>query len=222
MSKILIIGAHGKIALLAEPLLVQAGHDVTGVVRNPDHAAAVEATGARALIEDVERLDQTQTDELVDGFDAVVWSAGAGGGDAARTKAVDQEAAIRVSSAAETTGARLVMVSYFGSRTDHGVAADDPFHAYAEAKANADDAIRASAGDWVILGPSTLTLEPEGGIELQSLAGVETAGTAPTSIARATVARLIAEVVQRPELNRVTLVCNDGPTAVGEALDSLG
>lgn len=221
MAKILIIGAHGKIALLLEPLLVQQGHDVTGVIRNPDHAADVEATGAHALVNDVERLGQSDIDELVDGFDIVVWSAGAGGGDPARTKAVDEEAAIRVLRAAEALGTRLIMVSYFGARLDHGVPSDNSFFAYAEAKAHADDAIRRSPVDWVIVAPSTLTLEPAGGIEIDPRVSLDTGLVPAGEIARSTVARLVAEVIERPGLKRVTLRCNDGETPVGVALDAL-
>ena len=33
MSRIIILGGHGKVALLAEPLLTAAGHDVDAVIR---------------------------------------------------------------------------------------------------------------------------------------------------------------------------------------------
>ena len=46
MSRILLIGGHGKVALLLEPLLVAAGHHVTAVVRNPAHEADIAAAGA--------------------------------------------------------------------------------------------------------------------------------------------------------------------------------
>ena len=37
MSRVLIIGGHGKIALRLAPLLVERGDVVTSVIRNPDH-----------------------------------------------------------------------------------------------------------------------------------------------------------------------------------------
>ena len=52
------------------------------------------------------------------------------------------------------------MVSYFGAGPDHGVPQDDPFFAYAEAKAAADAYLRASELAWTVLGPGRLTLEP--------------------------------------------------------------
>lgn len=222
MAKILIIGGHGKVALLAEPMLREAGHEVTAAIRNPEHAPDVERAGAVALEADVEHLDLGQMRELVEGYDVVVWSAGAGGGNPERTRNVDEAAAGRLLKAVEQGGARFVMVSYFGSRLDHDVDPNDSFYAYAEAKARVDAKIRESEIDWVILAPSALTLEPEGGIVIDGGADQAVPRDLPSeTIPRATVARLIAEVIARPELNGVTLRCNAGATPVGEALDAL-
>ena len=43
MSRIVMIGGHGKVALLAAPLLVEAGHEVISLIRNPDQADDVAA-----------------------------------------------------------------------------------------------------------------------------------------------------------------------------------
>lgn len=217
MARIIVIGAHGKIALHAQRMLAHARHTVHGVIRNPEHSDDVAATGAEPVLADVESLDQQGTDSLVGGYDVVVWSAGAGGGSPERTRAVDHDAALRVLDAVGRSGARLLMVSYFGSSREHGVPVDHPFHAYAEAKSLVDEAIRESGADWVILAPSTLTLEDEGGIEIDEPEGSVASGEIP----RATVARLIAEVVARPELRGVTIRCNGGSVPVGEALDGL-
>lgn len=217
MARILVLGGHGKIALLAQRMLASAQHTVHGAIRNPDHAGDVAETGAEPVVADLEQLDQQGVDELVKGFDVVVWSAGAGGGSAERTWAVDHDAALRVLDAVQRSGARLVMVSYFGSRRDHGVPEDHSFHTYAEAKSLVDEAIRASGADWVILAPSTLTLDEEGGIELDEPSGSLESGEIP----RATVARLIAEVVAHRGVRGITLRCNAGGTPVAEALGSL-
>lgn len=223
MSKVLIIGGHGQVALLAEPMLSEAGHETTAVVRNPAHVGDIEQTGAKAHVADIETLDQLQVNELVAGYDVVVWSAGAGGGNPDRTKAVDEAAAERVLDAVERTGARFIMVSYFGSSRHHGVPEQSGFFAYAEAKSRVDVAIRQSKTDWVILAPSGLTLEPETGIVLDpSVDSAEPSGTVDSDqIPRATVARMIAEVIARPSISRVTLRCNGGNTPVSEALDAL-
>ncbi|WP_425844887.1 NAD(P)-binding oxidoreductase [Agrococcus sp. TSP3-2-1] len=217
MADILILGGHGKVALLAEPMLIEAGHNVHAVIRNPDHVADVEQTGAQAIVADLESLDRAGVDALLEGFDVVVWSAGAGGGSPERTWAVDRDAAMKVVDAVARSGARLVMVSYFGASLDHGVSPDEPFYAYAEAKALVDEAIRERVADFVILQPSSLTLDDETGIELDEPAGSIESGEIP----RATVARLIAETVAHPAVSRVSIRCNSGDTPVRDALASL-
>ncbi len=164
MLRIVIVGGHGKVALHLARILKNRGDEVTSVFRNPDHAGDVRATGAHPVVADIEHLDTGALADLVVGHDAVVFSAGAGGGDPARTYAVDRDAAIRVIDAAGQAGVkRFVMVSYFGAGPDHGVAEDNSFFPYAEAKAAADAHLRASDLDWTVLGPGRLTLEPATG-----------------------------------------------------------
>lgn len=213
--RIMIIGGHGKIALLAAPLLVRGGHEVTSVVRNPDHVADVEATGATAVVSDVEGMDGQATRELLAGSDAVIWSAGAGGGDPQRTYAVDRDAAIRTMDAAVAEGVdRFVMVSYVGSGRDN-IPKDNPFHRYAEAKAEADEHLRGTALNWTILGPGQLTLdEATGRIEHGD-------HVIQGETSRANVAEVTAGVVGRSDLGGVTLNFRDGNMLVWEALDSV-
>ena len=117
MSRILLIGGHGKVARLLTPLLLAGGHHVTALFRNPDHASDVIADGATPALFDIEHADTAAIAAHITGHDAVVWSAGAGGGDAARTYAVDRDAAIRSMHAAEQARVRrYVMVSLPGSR----------------------------------------------------------------------------------------------------------
>ena len=126
MSRIVLIGGHGKVALHLARILTERGDEVTSVFRNPDHADDVAATGARPVVADIETLDTSALAELLAGHDAVVFSAGAGGGNPARTYAVDRDAAIRVIDAAGQSGVhRFVTVSYFGAGPDHGVSQED-------------------------------------------------------------------------------------------------
>ena len=165
MSSVLIIGGHGKVALRLAPILTSRGDAVTSIIRNPEHTDDVSRTGATARVADVSSLDEESLVDLFRGHDAIVWSAGAGGGDPERTYAVDRDAAIRSMSAAAAAGvSRYVMVSYIGSRRDHGVAQDDPFFAYAEAKSIADEHLRGTDLEWTILAPGPLTLEEPTGL----------------------------------------------------------
>ncbi|MCV7377426.1 NAD-dependent dehydratase [Mycobacterium alsense] len=164
MAHVIVIGGHGKVALQLARILTERGDAVSSVFRNPEHSDDVAATGARPVVADIERLDTDELARLLTGHDAVVFSAGAGGGNPARTYAVDRDAAIRVIDAAGRAGVkRFVMVSYFGAGPDHGVPHDNSFFPYAEAKAAADAHLRSSGLDWTVLGPGRLTLEPATG-----------------------------------------------------------
>src|SRR5690625_4544556 len=213
MARIVIIGGHGKVALLLGPLLSQRGDEVTSVFRNPDHAEEVAVTGVTPLVADIEQHDTDALAALLAGHDAVVFSAGAGGGNPARTYAVDRDAAIRTVDAAAQAGVRrFVMVSYFGAGPDHGVAEDDPFFPYAQAKAAADAHLRASDLDWTVLGPSRLTMEPPTGrIDTAAVAG-------KAEVSRGNVAQVIAASLADDATVRRTIEFNDGQTPIQEAL----
>jgi len=156
--KIALIGAHGKVGRLLVPILADHGHDVSGVVRHESQLPLVEELGGTPLLLDVEHASTEEITEALRGHDAVVWSAGAGGGSPERTYAVDRDAAIRSMDAATAAGARrYVMVSWIGSVPDHGIAPDNSFFPYADAKLAADDHLRGTDLDWTILGPGTLT-----------------------------------------------------------------
>ncbi|UMB72141.1 SDR family oxidoreductase [Mycobacterium paraterrae] len=215
MLRIVIVGGHGKVALHLARMLKNRGDEVTSIIRNPDHAGDVSAAGARPVVADIEHLDTAALADLMSGHDAVVFSAGAGGGDPARTYAVDRDAAIRVIDAAEQAGVkRFVMVSYFGAGPDHGVAEDNSFFPYAEAKAAADAHLRSTELDWTVLGPGRLTLEPSTGrIEL---------GEGTGEVSREDVALVAAAVLHDPATVRKTIEFNNGDVPITEALARCG
>lgn len=212
MSRILIIGGHGKIALLLAPLLAARGDEVTSLVRNPDHVDDVRAAGAMPLVLDVVSADTKALSDALVGFDAVVWSAGAGGGDAARTYAVDRDAAIRAMDAAEVAGAsRFVMVSWIGSSPDHGIDPSDSFFPYADAKLAADEHLRRSSLEWTVLGPGTLTSD-------EATGRITTEPTGRGEVSRADVAAAIAATLAEPSTVRRTIRFGAGETPIAEAL----
>ena len=216
MSRIAIIGGHGKVALRLAPLLVADGHDVTSVIRNPDHGDEVAATGATPRVADLEQMDVEGIAEVLRGHDAVVWSAGAGGGNPARTYAVDRDAAVRSMDAASAAGVdRYVMVSYLGAGPDHGVDPESSFFPYAEAKAAADEHLRNTDLAWTILGPGALTLDEGTGL-------IEVAERpARHDVTRDDVARVAAEVIERPHTVGRFIGFNNGDTPISDALDAL-
>ena len=214
MTKVLIIGAHGKIGLLAARDLNAAGHAVAGAIRKPEQSDDLREVGAEPVVADVENLSVDELVDVVSGHDVVVWTAGAGGGSPERTNAVDRDAAIRtIDAAARAEVPHFVMVSYFGAGPDHGVPEDNDFYTYAEAKTAADEHLAATSLGWTILRPSALTDEASTG-------GIETGdGVEASQVSRATVAAVIGAVVNHPEATaRLTLPFNDGDRQVGDVI----
>ena len=216
-SRIVIIGGHGRVALLAAPLLVAGGHEVTSIIRDPAQADDVAATGASPLVLSVEAASTEELTRALDGADAVVWSAGAGGkGGPERTDAVDRAAAIRSMEAAAAAGARrYIMVSFI---TAYGeVPENHPLRAYAIAKIAADRHLQTTGLDWTILGPGRLTLdEPTGAITVGRTAPGGSSADAPTS--RANVARVIAAVLAEPASIGRVIPFRDGDTPIAQAV----
>ncbi|GAA5230593.1 NAD(P)H-binding protein [Arthrobacter cryoconiti] len=213
MKKVLIIGGHGKIALQLSSLLTADGVEVSAVIRNPAQVDDVAATGATPVVHDVVSSSVEELAALFAGHDAVVWSAGAGGGTPERTYAVDRDAAIRSMDAAELAGvSRYVMVSYLGAGADHGVDPQDGFFAYAQAKADADTHLKASALSWTILGPGALTEEAGTGLITTAV------DSNNTNTARANVALVAAAVLARPDTVLRTIGFTDGQTPLEQAL----
>jgi uncharacterized protein YbjT (DUF2867 family) len=211
MARIVIVGGHGKVALQLARFLSERGDEVTSVFRNPDHSDDVAATGAQPAAADIEQLDTDALTGLLTGHHAVVFSAGAGGGNPARTYAVDRDAAIRAIDASAQAGVRrFVMVSYFGAGPNHGVPQGDPFFPYAEAKAAADAHLRASDLDWTVLGPGRLTLEPA--------TGRIAIGKGKGEVSRADVALVVAATLHDDSTIRRTIEFNNGGIPIAEAL----
>ncbi|MHC6592236.1 NAD(P)H-binding protein [Arthrobacter sp. C152] len=215
MTRIAIIGGHGKVALLLSAMLAEEGHSVTSFIRNPGHAADVTATGATPAVLDVENSTTAEIARALEGQDAVVWSAGAGGGNPGRTYAVDRDAAIRSMDAAAQAGVeRYVMVSYLGAGKDHGVPENNSFYAYAEAKAAADEYLRGSKLAWTILGPGALTDKPGTG-----LIDVDPAPGGSRETSRANAAIVAAAVLDLPQTAGRTIEFRDGTLPVAAALE---
>ncbi|SMX68616.1 MULTISPECIES: SDR family oxidoreductase [unclassified Brevibacterium] len=223
-DRVVILGGHGKIALMAAPKLKEAGYSVDSVIRNPDQTADVEAAGANAVVLDIESADTDKLAELFTGAKAVVFSAGAGGGNPERTRAVDFEAAKRSIDASAKAGVdRYVIVSYATAGIDlDRVDPDNSFYPYVEAKHGADEHLRASSLDYTVLGPGGLTLEPSKGALTLADASGDVEGQTPSDDTRVTsrelVADVITHVISQKAAVRETVNFYDGDTPIAEAV----
>lgn len=212
---VVIAGGHGKIALITERLLAARGDAVVGLIRNPDHAADLEAAGARPVVIDLEKATVDEVAGHLAGADAVVFAAGAGpGSGAARKQTVDRDAAILLADAAEAAGVRrYVMISAMGADVDTpDDAADEVFVAYLRAKGAADDDIRSRTGlSATIVRPGHLTDdEPTGRAMIAEHTG-------RGSIARADVAAVIVDVLHDPQTEGRTFELIAGDTPISSA-----
>ena len=209
MTRIAIVGGHGKIARLLIPLLVDAGHQPVALVRNPDYSAELEALGAEVGILDIEQDGAEAFAEAFTGADAVVFAAGGGpDGNIERKRTVDLGGSLKSIEGATAAGVtRFVQISAIA--VDQPVADDagDVWKAYVEAKRDADIALRDSELDWTIIRPGGLTDdEPTGLVTL-----AETVDRA--QVPRADVAAVIVAVLDEPAtINRQwELVSGDTP-----------
>jgi uncharacterized protein YbjT (DUF2867 family) len=212
--RIIIAGGHGKIALRLAKLL---GAGAVGLVRNPAHLADVEATGAEAVLCDLEKASVEEVTEILRGADAVVFAAGAGpGSGTARKDTVDRAASVLMADAAERAGVRtFLQISGIGAGKPPAPGTDQVWAAYIKAKTEAEEDLRERDLDWTILRPGRLTDEP--GIGLVRLAPE----VPPGSVPRDDVAAVIAALLRAPGAGRRTLELVTGDTPVGEAVATL-
>jgi uncharacterized protein YbjT (DUF2867 family) len=214
--RVVIAGGHGKIALILERILSQRGDSVAGFIRNPDHAADLQAAGAEALVVDLESASVDEVASHLDGADAVVFAAGAGpGSGAARKETVDRNAAILLADAAEAAKVRrYVMISSLGADAEApDSAGDSGFVAYLRAKGAADDNVRArEALDSTIVRPGHLINDR--GTGRVTIADSTGRGNVP----REDVAAVLLAVLDTPGTAGQTFEVISGDSPIGEAV----
>jgi uncharacterized protein YbjT (DUF2867 family) len=161
VARVVVAGGHGQIALLLYPALAARGHTGVGLIRNPEHAADLEAAGAEAVVCDMEAEDDLSSH--VAGAGAVVFAAGAGPGSGPeRKQTVDLGAAVKLVRACQAAGVeRYLMISAMGAADP--AAGPEAMRPYLEAKAGADDALHDSGLAYTIVRPGRLTDDPATG-----------------------------------------------------------
>jgi uncharacterized protein YbjT (DUF2867 family) len=209
---VLVAGGHGKIARRLSRLLARHGDTPRGLIRNPDHAADLEADGAQPVLCDLEHDDVRPH---VGGADAIVFAAGAGPGSGdARKRTMDYGGAVKCIEAAQELGvARFVIVSSMGYEdAEHA----GPMRVYYEAKRDADEALRSSGLDWTIVRPGALTDEPGTG-RVDAAPVLARWGDVP----RDDVALTVFECLLAPETIRASFMLLSGDVPVDVAVRQL-
>ena len=219
-NRVVIVGGHGKVALLAARKLKDANYAVDSIIRNPEQNDDVRNAGGNPVVLDIETASVDELASAFFGASAIVFSAGAGGGNPARTHAVDYEAAVRTMAAAEQVGVkRFIMVSYANADTAiHKIDPQSSFYPYAKAKRDADAKLRESSLDYTILGPGSLTTEPATG-KIVRAEEVDRDGPDDKRVtSRENVAEVIAHVIKNPVAIRETVDFYDGDKAIAEVV----
>ena len=212
--RVVIAGGHGKIAKLLERELTGRGDTAVGLIRNPDHAAALRAAGAEPVVADLEHTDVDTVAGHLAGADAVVFAAGAGpGSGAARKDTVDRAAAVLLADAAQRAGVRrYLLVSSMGVEQPPAPGTDEVWAAYLRAKKAAEDEVTARDLDPTVLRPGRLTDdEPVGRIELAR-------HVQPGAVTRADVARVLLALLYHPGTVGLTLELVGGETPIADAI----
>jgi uncharacterized protein YbjT (DUF2867 family) len=210
---VVVAGGHGQIALRLLEQLTARGQRGRGLIRNPEHAADLEALGAEAVICDMEA--EGDLAPFVDGADAIVFAAGAGPGSGPeRKRTVDLGAAVKLIEAAGRSGIdRYVMVSAIGASDPES--ASPAMRPYIDAKAEADEELAGSGLAFTIVRPGRLTNEPGTG---RVRAGHDI-GTG--TVTRADVAATLAAVLAAPNTIGVTFDVLEGDVPIPDAVAAL-
>ena len=206
-----IAGAHGNIAMRLAARLLARGDGVIGLIRNPAHAADVQAAGANPVVCDLENATVEEIAAAVQHAEAVVFAAGAGPGSGAERKlTMDRDGAVKLLEATAERAVPYVIVSSVGAENPPGD--DDVFSVYLRAKAAADAAVQASDRDWTIVRPGALTDEPGTGrvrIDTEPFRG---------RVPRDDVADVLAAVLHDKRANHRILYVNAGEESLDQAL----
>jgi uncharacterized protein YbjT (DUF2867 family) len=197
------------------PLLAANDGRVIGLIRNPEHAEDVSAAGGSPVVCDLETASVEEITARLEGADAAVFAAGAGPGSGTDRKlTMDRDGAVKLLQAATAAGIRrYVIISAVGA--DRPPDGDDVFSVYLRAKAEADDAVRASDRDWTILRPGGLTDDPGSG--LVRIASDPFNGRIP----RDDVAAVLARLLDDPRSFSRVLYLNGGSDPIEQAVEAV-
>ena len=209
--KITVVGAHGSIAQLLYPKLIENGHSVRGIIRKEKQADSLEKMGVEPFVSDIET--ETDISDSVGNVDAVVFAAGAGPGSGKERKyTADRDGAIKLMRACQANRInRYIMISAMGLDTPRG---NDVFQVYQKAKAEADEALINSGLNYTIIKPGRLTDdEGTGKVNVGDLEGGE--------IPREDVASVIAASLENESTYRKSFDLLEGDEPINEALNQL-
>ncbi|HEY3687030.1 MAG TPA: NAD(P)H-binding protein [Streptosporangiaceae bacterium] len=214
--RVVIAGGHGQIGLRLSRQLEIRGDRPVGLIRNPDHADDVRDAGAEPVLCDLEAAGVAEVAAAIEGADAAVFAAGAGGGSgAARKDTMDYGGSVLLADAAERAGVRrFVQISSAGAGRPPDPSRGDVWAAYIDAKTRAEEDLRARpALDWTVIRPGHLT-----NVQGTGLLTLSTSPIPPGDIARDDVAAAVIAFLAEPRTIGLTIEAVNGPEPLPEAI----
>ena len=212
--RVAIVGGSGKVAREIITQLHARGDEPVAIFRNADRSDELTELGAVPVVLDIETAGVDELTAALAGADAVVFSAGAGGGNPARTRAVDFDGAVKTLAATTAAGiSRFVIVSAIGAgKAPTGDLGD--MKPYYEAKHDADVAVTESALDYTIVRP--------GGLTDDAATGRVTVGDTVErgNIPRADVAAVVVAALDDPRTIGHAWELVEGPHSITEAFNA--
>jgi len=208
MENILVAGANGTTGKQIVNLLKSSQYfNPIAMVRKEDQAEQFKNKNVDTVLADLTE-DLTHT---IKNVDKVIFAAGSGGKNVVE---VDQEGAKRLIAVSKMANVnRFVMLSSMGA--DNPEAAED-LQDYLKAKQNADEHLRQSGLNYVIVRPGTLNnFESKGRINLKEK--LDTQG----EISRADVAQTLVRALHDDAPHNITFEIIEGDTLIGEAMHTL-
>ena len=213
--RVAIVGGSGKVAKHLISQLHARGDEVLAIFRNADRYDELAELGAIPVVLDIEKSSVSELASAFAGCDAVVFSAGAGGGNPQRTRAVDYDGAVTAINAATLAHVpRFIMVSAIGAGSPVTDDIDESMRPYYAAKHDADLAVEASALEYTIVRPGGLTDDAATG--LVSLGDTVERGSIP----REDVAAVIVAALYDPRTIGRAWEVVSGDTSIADAIDS--
>lgn len=214
MSRIVVVGGHGRTGKLIVDQLVANGDTVVATIRNPKHMADLVKAGAETVILDLDKSTGPEFAFVFTGADAVVFAAGSAEGE---SSAIDRAGTLKTVRAAKKAGVpRYVTVSSIGATTPvpKEWAASAEMKEYFAAKRAANKTVRDSGLKWTIIEPGELTESKGTGKIALGEGGIDIG-----KIARADVAATVVVAINTPKSAGHTFQIVGGKTAIAEAVE---
>lgn len=213
--KVLVVGANGQVGRQFVRLLAEsAEHTPIAMIRKEEQISYFNSLGVESIITSLEGSVE-EIAEAMAGCDAVVFTAGSGGGTGAdKTLLIDLDGAAKTIAAASQTGTeRFLMVSAI--HADRREVWGEDIAPYYVAKHHADNILRASGLTYTIIRPGLLTNDPGTG----RIRATENLDSGP--IPREDVARVLLHALENEHVYNKTFEVISGDDEIEEALGRL-